>query len=202
MSPTFRAIALASLLWGVSCRGKEPSQVISRDESTPLGVTAGEVVAMAEGTSAGKLTWKSPPDLNMPVSGLTSMTVGIDCAGGESRLVGETYEQRIEIDCSATVVTGDGGLNESWSITVSASSNAGVLGVGAGTGKVEQAKVNGTVRSILYPSPDGTKYLRFSVGTCVGTDRTGEIDWSEDVSARNVNVSGPVATFSVSPTQQ
>ena len=105
----------------------------SRETETPAGVTAGDVLAVAEGEHTRALTWlpqETPGDIVLEPSGSTSLDLTVTHGAGEMRYV-EREEVVPEtdgvpdvgpgvVDCHATVevdvtlqlVTADGGLDE------------------------------------------------------------------------------------------
>ncbi|MGC4114708.1 MAG: hypothetical protein QM765_08885 [Myxococcales bacterium] len=155
-----RAVVLALLL--SSCTSPHGQRTISRDEATPLGITAGEVVAKAEGVLRGQLVWTSssesgyPEVLSLPVSGATGFTAEIFCNGGESRLLADLGHDTIEIDCWVTVVSDDGMFHDTWPGVLSEYLNAEGLpgheeafGPFLDTGWLSRSEVNGKLREFL-----------------------------------------------------
>ena len=98
---------------------------IGLNDSTPLGVTAAQLLAYVSGTRFATLTWGTSPDPSVTVypTGTTTLTIDVTAMDGAI-----TYSQadgglcgRGTLTIPATVhfVTADGGFNETWQESLS-----------------------------------------------------------------------------------
>lgn len=168
-----------------ACTTPEGMRAITRDEPTPLGVTAAEVVAKAEGKRSGTLTWTTlpapglPEGFTLPVSGSTPVFVTVSCDGGQSRLHATINQDLVEVDCRAAVTTSDGGLRETLSGKVLAYNQSpgeqAVHGPYFDTEWVRGTELAGTVKESLQ----GSQWAWFSLGLVDPEKVSGEIRWGQ-----------------------
>jgi hypothetical protein len=164
-------LATLGALLVAGCTTPHGERAISRDEPTPLGVTAGEIVAKGEGTLTGTLQWVTLPNPGYPEgfsvpATPTEVTLQTFCGYGESRLVASIEEDSIEIDCWVTVTTADGLLHDTWPGTLLAFKGRTaeprlLFGPRFGTGWVAHDDVNGTLRETI--GSHGWIWLSFEI---------------------------------------
>ncbi len=121
---------------GSSC--EEDTTELELDEVSPLGFSAEDVLALAEGTHEATLTW-APDEASMATttleSGTTAVTLVVEAAGPASFVdaeppssggtvgmiaLGRVCPDRVDVPVTVTLTTADGALDETLEGTLSA----------------------------------------------------------------------------------
>jgi hypothetical protein len=196
-----RIATLTALLLSAACGPSRGQKAISRDEATPVGFTAAEVVATVQRKVTGTLEWHSIADVPKTLSGTTDVTVETDCTGGQSRLLEDSSRSPdpwIEVDCVTTIVSADGGLKDSWPTVVYAQHSPYGLTHSLRTAWVGQSDVGGALQGDLRLEPGAEPLISFSMAVGLGDQEwLGVITWKAGLDVREdssyASPAGPIA---------